>query len=60
MLSTVRVQRSGVSPSAWSLTEKKSSAEQWRAKSQASARGWAPSPPLRGRAEKKASTEYVV
>jgi hypothetical protein len=50
MLSIVRRQRSGVSPSAWSLIEKKSSCAQWRAKSQASAGGCAPSPPKSGSA----------
>ena len=37
-------------PSAWSFSEKKSSRAQWRAKSQASAGGCAPSPPKSGSA----------
>jgi hypothetical protein len=45
---------------AWSLTDQKSRAEQKRAKSQASAGGWAPSPPRKGRLNRKASREKVV
>ena len=50
----------GVMRTSWSLIDQKSSAEQKRAKSQASAGGCAPSPPIGGRLNMKASSENVV
>ena len=50
----------GVIASAWSLIDQKSSEEQKRAKSQASASGCAPSPPITGSVHRNASVEYVV
>ena len=51
--SIVSSQRVGVSVRSWSLIDKKSRDEQKRAKSQASATGCAPSPPLIGRRERE-------
>ncbi len=53
-------QISRVRLTAWSLMDQKSSAEQWRAKSQASATGCAPSPPPVGSAIMKASRLKVL
>ena len=58
--SFVSCQCCGVIASAWSLMLQKSSAEQKRAKSQASAGGCAPSPCSIGRLRTKASAEKVV
>ena len=55
--SLVRDQRSGVEASAWSVIDQKSSPEQNRAKSQASATGCAPLPPFIGSDHRKASVE---
>ena len=60
IVSTVSFQWRGVMLSAWSLIDQKSSAEQKRAKSQASAGGCDPSPPRKGRLSKNASKEKVV